>query len=297
MRTLVTGADGFVGRHAVERLRAADVEVIAFAGDVREADVCHAQVRAARPDSILHLAAIASVADAWRNPDAVSEVNVGGTRNLLAAVAEAAPAARFVLVSSGEVYGAVPEDRQPIAEDTPPSPPSPYAESKLEAETITLQSGVDAVIARPFPHIGPGQDTRFAIASFASQIAAIERGAEPVLRVGNLDARRDLTDVRDVVGAYLALLTSSGSAGPYNVCSGRARRIGDVLTSLLALATREVEVRPDPERLRPADIPLLLGSPARIERDLGWRAERPLEQTLEDILSSFRENRIQKERE
>jgi GDP-4-dehydro-6-deoxy-D-mannose reductase len=289
MRTLVTGADGFVGRHAVERLQAADVEVVAFAGDVRNPDVCRAQVRSARPDSILHLAAIASVADAWRNPDAVSEVNVGGTRNLLAAVADEAPAARFVLVSSGEVYGDVPEDQQPIDEATPPSPPSPYAASKLEAEMIARQSSVDAVVARPFPHIGPGQDTRFAIASFASQIAEIERGAEPVLRVGNLDARRDLADVRDVVGAYLALLTSASGTGPYNVCSGRAWRIGDVLSALLALAAREIEVLPDPERLRPADIPLLLGSPAHIERDLGWRAELPLEQTLSDILTSFRE--------
>jgi GDP-4-dehydro-6-deoxy-D-mannose reductase len=287
MRTLVTGADGFVGRHAVERLRAADVETIAFAGDVRDSGACLAQVRAAAPDSILHLAAIASVADAWRDPDAVTDVNVGGTRNLLAAVAEAAPDARVVLVSSGEIYGAVPEPEQPIGEDRAPQPPSPYAVSKVEAERVARASGLDVVIARPFPHIGPGQDERFAIASFAGQIGAIERGAEPVLRVGNLDARRDISDVRDVVGAYLGLLGGTGS-GTYNVCSGRAQRIGDVLTSLLDLAHREIEVRPDPARLRPADIPLLWGDPARIERDLGWRADRPLEQTLLDILTFFR---------
>lgn len=288
MRTLVTGADGFVGRHAIERLQAADVEAIAFVGDVRDADACRAQVRDARPDSILHLAAIASVADAWRNPEAVSDVNVGGTRNLLAAVAAVAPDARFVLVSSGEVYGAVPESDQPIDEERPPAPASPYASSKLEAEAVIRDAGLDAVIARPFPHIGPGQDTRFAIASFASQIAEIERGAEPLLSVGNLDARRDLSDVRDVVGAYLALLETHGTTGPYNVCSGRALRIGDVLASLLHLADREIEVRPDPARLRPADVPLLLGSPARIERDLGWHVERLLDQTLLDILTSFR---------
>jgi len=138
------------------------------------------------------------------------------------------------------------------------------------------------VVARPFPHIGPGQDERFAIASFASQIAAIEHGAPPILRVGNLDARRDISDVRSVVDAYLALLASTSLAGPYNVCTGRALRIGDVLATLLGLAEREIEVVPDPERLRPADIPLLLGSPARIERDLGWRPDRPLEQTLLD---------------
>jgi GDP-4-dehydro-6-deoxy-D-mannose reductase len=288
MRTLVTGADGFVGRHALERLQLADVETIAFTGDVRDAAACLEQVRASRPDAILHLAAISSVADAWRDPDAVSDVNVGGTRNLLAATAAAAPDARFVLVSSAEVYGAVPEHEQPIGEDTPARPRSPYAASKLEAEAIALAADLDTVVARPFPHIGPGQDERFAIASFAGQIAAIERGAPAILRVGNLDARRDISDVRDVVGAYLALLGATGTADLYNVGSGRAWRIGDVLTSLLALAEREIEVVPDPERLRPADTPLLLGDASRIERDLGWRAERPLEQTLLDTLTFFR---------
>jgi GDP-4-dehydro-6-deoxy-D-mannose reductase len=288
MRTLVTGADGFVGRHAIVRLAGAGVETVAFSGDVRDADACRAQVREAKPDSILHLAAIASVADAWRNPEAVSDVNVGGTRNLLTAVAEQAAHARFVLVSSAEVYGPVPEHEQPIDEETQARPASPYAVSKLEAERVALAAGLDTVIARPFPHIGPGQDERFAIASFASQIAEIERGAEPVLRVGNLDARRDICDVRDVVEAYLGLLDGTAPAGTYNVCSGRARRIGDILSSLLELAEREIEVAPDPERMRPADVPLLLGDPARIERDLGWKAGRPLQQTLSDILTSFR---------
>jgi GDP-4-dehydro-6-deoxy-D-mannose reductase len=289
MRTLITGADGFVGRHALERLQNADVETIAFTGDVRDAAGCLEQVRASRPDAILHLAAISSVADAWRDPGAVTEVNVGGTRNLLAAASAAAPGARFVLVSSAEVYGAVPEHQQPIGEDTPPRPRSPYAESKLAAEAVALAAELDTVVARPFPHIGPGQDERFAIASFASQIAAIERGAPPLLRVGNLEARRDLSDVRDVVGAYLALLGATGTAKIYNVGSGRAWRIGEVLTSLLTLAEREIEVVPDPERLRPADTPLLLGDASRIERDLGWHTERPLEQTLLDILTYFRE--------
>lgn len=288
MRTLVTGADGFVGRHAIERLQGANVETVSFAGDVRDAATCLDQVREARPGSVLHLAAIASVADAWRNPGAVSDVNVGGTRNMLAAVAEVAPHARFVLVSSAEVYGSVAEAGQPIDEETGGAPASPYAVSKLEAEAITLAARLDTVVARPFPHIGPGQDARFAIASFASQIAAIERGGEPVLRVGNLEARRDISDVRDVVGAYLALLGTHGTAPIYNVCSGRAVRIGDVLDALLAHATCEIDVVPDPARMRPSDIPLLLGSPTRIERDLGWRAERPLEQTLGDILTHFR---------
>jgi GDP-4-dehydro-6-deoxy-D-mannose reductase len=290
MRALVTGANGFAGRHTVERLRAAGVETHAFAGDIRDPDVCREQVRVTRPDAVLHLAAISSVADAWRSPEVVTDVNVGGTRNLLAAVAGGAPEARFVLVSSGEVYGAVPEAGQPIREDAPVRPLSPYATSKAEAEEAAHASEVDTVIARPFPHVGPGQDERFAIASFARQIASIERGASAsILRVGNLEARRDITDVRCVAEAYLALLGAPAATGTYNVATGRSHRIGDVLAALLALSDREIEITEDPERLRPADIPLLCGSPERIARDLGWRADRPLEQTLLDTLTFFRE--------
>jgi GDP-4-dehydro-6-deoxy-D-mannose reductase len=292
MRTLVTGANGFVGPHALARLRADGIETREFEGDIRDEAVCLAQVRGAAPDAVLHLAAIASVADAWRRPGIVREVNVGGTQNLLAAVATAAPGARVLLVSSAEVYGAVPEQDQPIAEDAPLDPRSPYAESKVEAEAVARASPVDTVIARPFPHIGPGQDERFAIASFAGQIAAIEAGeAPPEIRVGNLDARRDLSDVRSIVGAYSLLLRAPGAAGAYNACSGRAHRIGDVLAQLLALSDVEIEVVVDPERLRPADIPLLCGDPTRIEHELGWSPTYTLEQTLADTLSSFRRRR------
>jgi GDP-4-dehydro-6-deoxy-D-mannose reductase len=289
MRTLVTGAAGFVGRHAVDALRASGAEVLAFAGDVRDPATCLEQVRQAAPDSVLHLAAIASVADAWRDPDAVRDVNVGGTRNLLGAVAQITPDTRVLVVSSGEVYGAVAEGEQPIGEATPARPLSPYAASKAEAEQVAVAIGGDCVIARPFPHVGPGQDERFAIASFASQIAAIERGEQaPQILVGNLDARRDLTDVRSVVEAYVLLLQAPVERSVYNVCSGRAHRIGDVLELLLGLSEHTIEVVTDPERLRPHDIPLLCGDPSRIERELGWRAARPLAQTLADTLDAFR---------
>jgi GDP-4-dehydro-6-deoxy-D-mannose reductase len=195
-----------------------------------------------------------------------------------------------VLASSAEVYGAVPESDQPIGEDAPLRPLSPYATSKLEAEAAAHASSVEAVIARPFPHIGPGQDERFAIASFARQIASIERGdAPPVLRVGNLEARRDLSDVRCVADAYLSLLGSPHASGTYNISTGRAERIGDVLDALLRLSDQEIEIAEDPDRLRPADIPLLCGDPGRIAHDLGWQADRPLEQTLLDTLTFFRE--------
>jgi GDP-4-dehydro-6-deoxy-D-mannose reductase len=293
MRTLVTGANGFVGPHALARLRADGVEAHEFEGDIRDPDVCLAQVRAAAPDAVLHLAAIASVADAWRQPELVYDVNVGGTRNLLAAVARVAPGARVVLVSSAEVYGAVPEAEQPIGEDAPMRPLSPYAESKVEAEAVARSAGLDVVIARPFPHIGPGQDDRFAIASFASQIAAIERDdTAPVIHVGNLDARRDFSDVRSIVGAYALLLRAPEAVGAYNVCTGRAQRVGDLLTRLLALARRPIEIVIDAERLRPADIPLLCGDPSRIEDELGWRPGRSIEQTLADTLDFFRAREV-----
>jgi GDP-4-dehydro-6-deoxy-D-mannose reductase len=293
MRTLVTGSNGFAGRHALSRLAADGRETYALEGDIRDAGSVLAQVRAAAPDAVLHLAAIASVADAWRQPELVHDVNVGGTRNLLDAVASAAPGARVVLVSSAEVYGAVDEAAQPIGEDTPLRPLSPYAESKVDAEALAQAAGLAVVIARPFPHIGPGQDERFAIASFASQIAAIERGdGPPVIHVGNLDARRDVTDVRSIVAAYSLLVSAPQASGVYNVCSGRAERIGDLLARLLALSHRPIEVVTDADRLRPSDVPLLCGDPSRIEDELGWRPDRPLEQTLSDTLDFFRTRRV-----
>jgi GDP-4-dehydro-6-deoxy-D-mannose reductase len=288
-RVFVTGARGFAGGHAVARLQEAGIEVSELRGDLRDGDALAAELRAARPDGVLHLAAVASVADAFGRPRETWEVNATGTLVLLDAVAEAAPDARVVLVSSCEVYGVVPEERQPIGEGTLLAPRSPYAASKAAAEMAAAASSLDVVVARPFPHLGPGQDERFAIASFAAQLARIERGeAPPRLSVGNLDARRDYCDVRDVAEAYLKLLTSDGASGAYNVCRGEAHRIGDVLDRLRALVQTPVEVVVDPERLRPLDVPLLLGDPARLHAATGWCATRPLDQSLADVLTAFR---------
>jgi GDP-4-dehydro-6-deoxy-D-mannose reductase len=274
-RVFVTGSRGFAGGHVLARLQEAGVEAVELAGDVRDGEVLVRELRAARPDAVLHLAAVASVADAFRRSRETWEVNATGSLVLLDAVAEAAPDARVVLVSSCEVYGVVDEARQPIGEDEPLRPRSPYAAAKAAAE----------MAARPFPHLGPGQDERFAIASFAAQLHRIERGeAPPRLQVGNLDARRDLCDVRDVADAYLGLLSTPGLNGAYNVCRGEAFRIGDVLDRLRALIGTPVEVVVDPDRLRPLDVPLLLGDPARLHAATGWRAARPLDATLQDVL-------------
>jgi GDP-4-dehydro-6-deoxy-D-mannose reductase len=288
-RVFVTGAGGFAGGHAMARLQEAGVELSELRGDLRDGEALARELREARPDAVLHLAAAASVAEGFLRERETWEINATGTVVLLGAVAETAPDARVVLASSCEVYGVVDEARQPIGEDEPLRPRSPYAASKAAAEMAAAASPLDVVVARPFPHIGPGQDERFAIASFAAQLARIERGeAPPRLAVGNLDARRDLCDVRDVADAYLRLLSGDGLSGAYNVCRGQAERIGDVLDRLRGLVETPVEVVVDPGRLRPLDVPLLLGDPARLQAATGWRATRSLDESLADVLTAFR---------
>jgi GDP-4-dehydro-6-deoxy-D-mannose reductase len=303
VRALVTGAGGFVGAYLVRSLVADGVEV--FAGsldgappagdtagarwlslDVTSAASLEAAVAEARPDAVYHLAAQASVASSFADPVATWESNATGTLRVL----DALPAGtRLVLSSSAEVYGVVPDAEQPISEDRPLRPANPYAASKAAAEMACVAAaarGVEAVIARSFNHTGPGQDPRFALASWARQIAAIRAGdAEPVLRVGNLEARRDLLDVRDVVRAYRRLAEHGVPATAYNVCSGAASSMREVLDMLVELSGAEVRVEVDPERVRPVDVPLLLGDPERM-RLLGWTPDIPLRQTLADLLAA-----------
>ena len=285
---LVTGADGFVGQHLCAALARAGLQTFALSGDIRDRESIVRQLCAAKPDGIVHLAALASVASSWDTQSEVWDVNATGTNTLVSVIRERAPRARLLAVSSAEVYGVVPESDQPIVESREAAPRSPYAVSKLAAEAPVLHSGLDAVIARPFPHLGPGQDERFALASFAGQIARIERGGqEPRLRVGNLDARRDLLDVRCVADAYVALLHGK-LGGIVNVASGVAWRIGDVLDRLLALSTIRIEIELDPARLRPADVPLLAGDATRLREATGWQPRRSLDETLSDTLDAFR---------
>jgi GDP-4-dehydro-6-deoxy-D-mannose reductase len=288
-RVLVTGAAGFAGTHLTAALTAAGEEVVPFAGDIRELDALRAEIAAARPDAIAHLAGLASVAQAWGAERTVWDVNATGTVNLLLAVGEAAPAARVLMVSSAEVYGIVPEERQPIREDERVAPHSPYGVSKAAAEIAALASTLDITVARPFNHIGPGQDTRFAIPSFCAQIAEIERGDRPPrIEVGNLSARRDLSDVRDVAEAYRLLLRPGTGRGPFNIASGAAHAIGDVLARLLELANVPIAVEVDASRLRPSDVPMLCGDASRLRASVAWEPQRELDVTLSDTLASFR---------
>jgi GDP-4-dehydro-6-deoxy-D-mannose reductase len=285
----MTGSAGFAGTHLTALLVAHGDEVIPFAGDIRDVDALRAEISTAQPAAIAHLAGLASVAQAWGAERAVWDVNATGTLNLLLATRDAAPGARVLIVSSAEVYGIVPADRQPIGEDEPIAPRSPYGLSKAAAELAASQSPLDVALARPFNHIGPGQDTRFAISSFCAQIAAIERGDQrPQIEVGNLSAERDLCDVRDVAEAYRLLLRPDGPRGPFNIASGESHVIGDLLERLLALARAPITVTVDQSRLRPADVPALCGDPTRLRAALGWAPVRALDQTLADALEFAR---------
>jgi GDP-4-dehydro-6-deoxy-D-mannose reductase len=283
---LVTGAGGFVGGHLLELLGEVGVPTDA---DVTDFAAVSAAVRETQPRAVVHLAASSAVPESWRDPARVWEVNAVGTVIVLEAVAREQPRARVVAVSTGEVYGRA--EQLPTPEEAPVAPISPYAASKAAAEIACFQAreaGMDVVVARSFGHEGPGRDERFAVGSWTRQLAELELAGGGTLHVGNLDAERDITDVRDVCRAYRLLLESAVSAGVYNVASGRSVRMARVAELLVAMARCRVTIETDPERVRAADIPVLCGDPSRLRKATGWRSEIPLEQTLADTLEAAR---------
>ena len=304
--TIVTGATGFVGRHLLDRL-ADRAPLIAWhrpggtppdpnrhldwrAVDLRDKDGVSAAIADAEPARIFHVAGAPSVDTSWKTALPHLQANALGTHHLLEAVRKQHPRCRVLVVSSAQIYQVSDE---PIAETAPTVPPNPYGLSKLAEDQLALRAasedGLDVVVARPFNHIGPGQSDAFAVSSFARQIARIEaKLAPPVLRVGNLDARRDITDVRDVVDAYDRLMSKGAPGRPYNISSGRAWRIGDLLEELCHLATTPIQVEIDPDKMRPNDVPVVQGDASRIRAELGWVPQIRVEQTLHDTLDWWR---------
>jgi GDP-4-dehydro-6-deoxy-D-mannose reductase len=294
VRALVTGAGGFVGQYLLAALRAEGAEVFDCPVDVNEAATLRAALEASRPTVVFHLAAQTFVPEGLRAPLDTYATNAMGTARLAEAIRDhsggAAP--RIVFASSADVYGARDAGDYPLVETLDLRPRNPYGASKAAAEAILLGEasgfGLDVVIARAFNHIGPGQDERFVVASLAAQLARIAAGGPPQLLVGNLETARDFLDVRDVVAAYIALARDGESGQVYNVCSGRAVTIRDVLRELIAIARVPVEVREDADRLRGADIPLSVGSPAKLRARTGWEPKVPLVHCLRDIYEAER---------
>jgi GDP-4-dehydro-6-deoxy-D-mannose reductase len=242
------------------------------------------------PARIYHLAGAPQVDTSWQNVVPHLRANALATHYLLEAVRLLRAPCRVLVVSSAQVYRITDE---PINEDTPLLPSSPYGLSKLAqdqlAQRAVQEDGLDVVLARPFNHAGPGQSPAFVIPSFARQIARIEAGLAPAtIKVGNLNTRRDLTDVRDVVNAYVSVMHAAPHGRPYNICSGRAWHIHELVDELFQLAQTTVTVEVDPARLRPNDVPIVQGDATRIRAELGWAPKIPVEQTLKDTLDYWR---------
>lgn len=295
MRVLITGANGFVGGHLSRALQLAGHEVVALSGpggpephcDLRDGAGVRKILSDTQPTAVVHLAAVSSVAESHQAPGRTVELNVGGTVNLLEAVRREAPSARLLLVGSGEMYGASLANG-PAREDDQLIPLSPYAASKVSAEVLGLQYArsysLDVVCARPFTHLGAGQAATFAVPSFARQVAAIKGGrAEPRVAVGNLDVVRDVLNVADVVAAYVLLLSAGQGGTAYNVASGEGRSIRSLLDTLIRSARITAEVWVDPARVRPAEIPFMVGESSRL-RALGWTQTTSVEEALAEVL-------------
>ncbi len=311
MQILITGAGGFVGGTLSRYLRVAvpdahitgtqllghtppaqnDIRWVQL--DLRDAASTQAMLAEVRPDQIYHLAGQAFVPRSFEDPWDTLETNIRAQLNLIQGCIALKIAPKFLIAGSAEVYGAA-SVTPPITEDTPIAPNSPYSVSKVTQDMLGLQyylsHGLPIYRARPFNHFGPGQSESFAAPAFAIQIARIEAGLQaPVLMVGDLSARRDFTDVRDVVRAYHLMIEQGRPGEVYNIASGKARTIQSLLDGLLAHASVEISVQVDPARLRPSKIPILEGDYTRLNAATGWQPQIPFEQTLRDLLEDCRQ--------
>jgi GDP-4-dehydro-6-deoxy-D-mannose reductase len=297
VRSLITGGRGFVGHWLADHLRDLGDEVVAIDREVEITDPAAllAAMSEAAPDAVYHLAALTHVGQSWDEPLQVLQVNIVGTAAVLAAARQCGTDPRVLVTSSAEVYGAVTDPgRLPLDEGSPTAPLTPYAASKLAAEAVVAQAhlghGQHVITVRPFNHIGPGQTPNFAVPALAKRIVEADRRGAATIPVGNLSARRDFTDVRDVVRAYRLLVETGRPGGLYNVCSGRDVSIREIADGLLQLAGTTLEFETDPSLVRPVEVPVLRGDPGRLAEATGWKPEIPLEQTLADVLEYWREH-------
>ncbi len=312
MRVLITGANGFVGPHVVKELQSAcgaDVEIVATsknedshpaiggieALDVTDVNAARTAIVRHRPSHVIHLAALAAPSDALADPQNAWRIHVQGALHMAHAILDAAPDCWFIHIGSGLVYGESAKSGLPLDETALLAPVDDYAVTKAAADLALgalAQRGLKSLRLRPFNHTGPGQTEAFVVAAFAAQIARIEAGmASPVIRVGNLDAERDFLDVRDVAKAYTLAVRKSDTLKPntiLNIASGIPRRISDVLDWFLRHSRMKIAVEQDPERVRPSDLPRIVGDAERARKTLGWTPEHAFEDTLAAILDDCR---------
>lgn len=312
MRSLVTGAAGFVGRHLTRHLKDAGHEVAGIVhpsehhdeltldgvdtiepADLLDDDALVSAVMRFAPDAIYHLAAFSNPESSLKHARQTLETNILGTQNLLEAAVMTQRAPKVLLVGSAQQYGKVDESEQPISEDRAQKPLTPYSVSKAAQELLGqryfLSTGLPVFWTRSFNHTGPGQADAYVCSSFARQIVEVETGSRPPeIGVGNLAARRDFTDVRDVARAYSAIVESGEPGRAYNVCRGEAVSIQKVLDTLIALSTEPVEVKVEPERYHAIDVPVIVGDGTRLRGDTGWAPRFSLEETLADLLNDWR---------
>ena len=311
MDALVIGAGGFVGNYLIQELYSRNFSVGAtilpresvrskncevFTLDILNESEIKNLLRTHQPKYIYHLAAQSSVAVSWKNPHLTIDVNIKGVLNLLEAVRsipEEYP--RILLVGSGEEYGAVKPEICPVSEESPVQPANPYAVSKacqnMLGTMYAKSYGMGIVMARAFNHIGVGQSPTFVASDFALQIAEIEAGfRSPVIQVGNLSAKRDFSDVRDIVRAYVLLMEKGCAGETYNVGSGHAVSIQELLDTLLNLSTVSIAVEQNPDRMRPSDVPVIEADTSKLRKDTGWTPEYSLEETLYTMLMHNRKN-------
>ena len=313
-RSLITGIAGFAGSHLAElllskghvvyglcrpRSKTDHIESIKSKLHLEDADLLdshslYTTISRIKPDNIFHLAAQSFVPTSWVSPSVTLEVNVVGSGNLFEAVRQVGIDPVIQLACSSEEYGLVHEDEVPIKETNPLRPQSPYAVSKVAMDYLGYQYfcsyKMRIIRTRGFNHTGPRRGETFVTSNFAKQVALIEKGKQdPVISVGNLDSSRDWTDVRDMVKAYLLAVEKCDPGEVYNICTGRGVKVADMLNLLLSYSKVKVEIRPDPSRMRPSDVPVLVGDNSKFVKKTGWIAQIPFEKTMEDLLSYWRE--------
>ena len=306
MKALITGVDGFVGKYLSEYLLKQDYEVYGTTisenyknnkinvekMNLLDTEQINKVINDVKPDKIFHLAGQSAVGLSWEKPVLTVNINVNGTLNLLEAVRNYSKDSKILIIGSSDQYGPIKPEECPIKENKIQNPQSPYGVSKKAQEEMCKlyvnAYNMNIVMVRAFNHIGAGQSKNFVVADFASKIVKIEKGAIPVLKVGNLDTLRDFTDVRDIVRGYVMLLENGKIGESYNIGSGNVIKVKDILKKLISLSYKEIKVEIDKEKFRPVDVPIVQCDNSKIKEDTGWKPEISIDETLKDVLEYWR---------